>query len=129
ADRTDFNTAAMVQRLQATMADDVGPFRSAVRLARALDAIDEMARALGEAPGGEKTFDLRVLEGFDLRNMLTVAPPLPMAAPARRESRGAHQREDFPGMLPQWRVTQVARLGAGSLTLTAAPVAAAVAAQ
>jgi len=128
-DRNDLNTAAMVQRLQATMADDVGPFRTAAKLERALDSIGEMIGALGEAPIGDRAFDLRFLEWFDLRNMLTVAHTVAMAALARGESRGAHQREDFPGMLPEWRVNQVARLGAGGLALAAVPAATAAAAQ
>ena len=74
------------------------------KLERALLAIDEMTGALGERPMGDnKPFDLRRLEWFDLRNMLLVARTVTMSALARGESRGAHQREDLPGMLPQWR--------------------------
>jgi succinate dehydrogenase / fumarate reductase flavoprotein subunit len=116
ADRNDINTAAMIQALQATMADDVGPFRTHTKLERALATIDEMTRALGERPIGDGgAFDLRRLEWFDLRNMLLVARTVAMAALARSESRGAHQREDFPGMLPQRRVNQVVRLEHGAL--------------
>jgi succinate dehydrogenase/fumarate reductase flavoprotein subunit len=116
ADRNDINTAAMIQALQATMADDVGPFRTHTKLERALATIEEMTRALGERPIGDGgAFDLRRLEWFDLRNMLLVARTVALAALARSESRGAHQREDFPGMLPQWRVNQVARLEHGAL--------------
>jgi hypothetical protein len=50
------------------------------------------------------------LDWFDLRNMLTVARAVTQAAALRTESRGAHQREDFPEMLPQWRVNQTIRL-------------------
>jgi succinate dehydrogenase flavoprotein subunit len=129
-DGNDINTAAMIQRLQATMADEVGPFRTEARLAHALATIDDMTRALGERPAGDNAaFDLRRLEWFDLRNMLLVARTVAMSALRRRESRGAHQREDFPGMLPDWRVNQVARLGAEGVTLAAVPAVTPAAAQ
>jgi succinate dehydrogenase/fumarate reductase flavoprotein subunit len=129
-DRSDINTAAMIQTLQATMADDVGPFRTETKLKRALATIDEMTRALGERPIGDGgAFDMRRLEWLDLCNMLLVARSVAMAALARSESRGAHQREDFPGMLPEWRVNQQLRLTTGSLALTTAPVLAQAAAQ
>src|SRR5712691_10984983 len=128
--RDDINTAAMIAQLQATMADDVGPFRTEAKLTRALATIAEMTAALGERPaGGGGAFDLRRMEWFDLRNMLTVAHTVAAAALARRESRGAHQREDFPGMLPQWRVNQVVRLGTGGIALTPVPAVAQAAAQ
>ena len=128
--RRDLNTAAMILALQSTMADDVGPFRTEAKLARALETIRDMTEALGARPPGNGTaFDLTRLEWFDLRNMLTVAQTVAAAALARTESRGAHQREDFPGMLPDWRVNQVARLGAGGITLTSMPAATPAAAQ
>jgi len=65
---------------------------------------------------------------FDLRNMLPVARIVAQAALRRTESRGAHQREDFPGMLPAWRVNQVVRWRNGTLDLASAPPAPAMAA-
>jgi succinate dehydrogenase/fumarate reductase flavoprotein subunit len=129
-DRQDINTAAMILALQSTMADDVGPFRTEAKLKRALETIRGMTEALGARPPGNGTaFDLARLEWFDLRNMLTVAQTVAAAALARTESRGAHQREDFPGMLPHWRLNQVARLGPSGITLTAMPAATPAAAQ
>jgi succinate dehydrogenase / fumarate reductase flavoprotein subunit len=125
----EINTAAMIQRLQATMADEVGPFRTEAKLERALATINDMTRALGEPAGDNMAFDLRRLEWFDLRNMLLVARVVAMAALARRESRGAHQREDFPGMLPHWRVNQVVRLGSEGPALSPIPAVAEIAAQ
>jgi len=112
------NTAEMVETLRATMADDVGPLRDAARLTHALERIAELSRALGDRPSGEGTaFDLRRLEWFDLRNMLLVARVVAATALAREESRGAHQREDFPATAPDWRVNQVVRWRDGQLAL------------
>jgi succinate dehydrogenase/fumarate reductase flavoprotein subunit len=126
----DLNTAAMIQTLQAAMADDVGPFRTADKLTRALAAIDDLAAALGERPAGDaKPFDMRRIDWLDLRNMLLVARIVAQSALRRTESRGAHQREDSPGMLAEWQVNQRARLRDGRIALDSLPVAAAVAAQ
>jgi succinate dehydrogenase / fumarate reductase flavoprotein subunit len=114
----DINTAAMIERLQGVMANDVGPFRTQAKLTRALSSIEEMMRALGERPIGDSgAFDLRRLEWFDLRNMLLVARAVATAAVARSESRGAHQREDFPEMLPAWQFNQLARWDEHAITL------------
>jgi len=121
------NTAAMIARLQATMADDVGPLRTGPRLRRALRGIAALAAELGDRPPGRPAaFDLQRLEWFDLRNMLVVARAVAEAALNRGESRGAHQREDFPQMLPQWRVHQQARLHGGELQISGAPAEALV---
>ncbi|HEY1362795.1 MAG TPA: FAD-dependent oxidoreductase [Xanthobacteraceae bacterium] len=129
AARSDINTAAMIERLQRLMADDVGPFRTEAGLRRALAGIDDLAQALGERPRGGGAFDLQRLEWFDLRNMLAVARAVALAALARTESRGAHQREDHPGMLPQWQLNQRLRLGVSGMALTPAPLRTPVAAQ
>ena len=126
----DLNTAAMIQTLQATMADDVGPFRTAEKLTRAVASIDALVAELGERPaGGAGPFDMRRIDWLDLRNMLLVARIVADAALRRTESRGAHQREDCPGMLPEWQVNQRVRLRDGRIALDSLPVLAAVAAQ
>src|SRR5271166_1956990 len=116
----DLNTASMIARLQAIMADEVGPFRTAAKLNRALAGIAALADELGErvprlAGAADAGFDLQRLEWFDLRNMLIVARAVAQSALARTESRGAHQREDFSQMLPQWRRHQRVRLAGGAL--------------
>ena len=121
------NTAAMIETLQATMADDVGPFRTEAKLARALATIGELTAALGDRPaGGVGPFDMQRIDWFDLRNMLLVARVVAEAALRRTESRGAHQREDFPGMQPEWQVNQTVRLCDGRIALTSTPVPAPV---
>ena len=59
--------------------------------------------------GGARAHRRRI-DWLDLRNMLPVARIVAAAALRRTESRGAHQREDFPGMVLEWQVNQVVRL-------------------
>jgi succinate dehydrogenase flavoprotein subunit len=105
------NLAALIEALQATMDKHVGPFRSASGLETALVEIARLKRALGALPPGSPgRFDTERLDWFDARNMLLVAEAVARAAVARRESRGAHQRDDFADLDERWRVNQVLRL-------------------
>jgi succinate dehydrogenase / fumarate reductase, flavoprotein subunit len=116
------NAAEMVAHLQATMADNVGPIRTEASLARALDDIAALAATLGRHPFGRgDAFDSERLDWFDLRNMLAVAHAVVQAAHDRRESRGAHQRVDFPGLQPQWQVHQEVRLSGGKMQISGTP--------
>jgi succinate dehydrogenase / fumarate reductase flavoprotein subunit len=119
------NTAAMVAHLQAIMADHVGPFRTGAKLGTALDEIAGLTADFGEHPSGHAAaFDLQRLEWFDLRNMLSVAHAVTATALKRTESRGAHQREDFQTMLPQWQVHQRVQWRDDALKISGAPAAA-----
>ena len=123
------NTAAMIARLQAIMSDEVGPFRTAAKLDRALADIAALTGELGERPprrADAAGYDLQRLEWFDLRNMLLVAGTVAQSALARTESRGSHQREDFPQTLPHWRRHQRVRLAGAALQVTGAPAEALV---
>jgi succinate dehydrogenase/fumarate reductase flavoprotein subunit len=109
------NPAAMVRDLKALMADDVGPFRNEQRLQSALRAIARLKTEIGEVPSSSATaFDPALVDWLDLRNMLLVAQSVAVPALARTESRGAHQREDHPGLDEAWRVNQIVALARGN---------------
>ena len=116
------NTAALVVELQALMADNVGPFRTEAKLSEALLRLNQMQRDLGALPaGGDAHYNMVRLDWLDLRNMLLVARCVVLAALERRESRGAHQREDYPGLLPEWELNQVLTWREGKLGVSRSP--------
>jgi succinate dehydrogenase / fumarate reductase flavoprotein subunit len=122
AGRTVPNTATMIAKLQAIMADNVGPLRTAAKLTRAVKAIADLTAELGERPpGGGAPFDLQRLDWFDLRNMLAVARAVAESARNRTESRGAHQRVDFPQTLPHWLLHQRTTMRGGEVEVAGAP--------
>ena len=90
------SAAALLDELRALMWDDVGPLRDEAGLKRALTRIGELRSGLGGvtiAPGRESNASLA--DWFELRAGLIAAEAVTHAAFVRRESRGAHQREDF----------------------------------
>jgi succinate dehydrogenase/fumarate reductase flavoprotein subunit len=120
------NTAALVVELQALMADHVGPFRTEAKLRLALLRLEQMQGELGALPaGGDAHYNMVRLDWLDLRNMLLVAQCVVLAALERKESRGAHQREDYPGLLPEWELNQVLSCREGKLGLSRSQVKAA----
>ncbi|MBI1204580.1 MAG: FAD-binding protein [Rhodopseudomonas sp.] len=125
------NTAAMVEKLQATMQNDVGALRDDAKLKRALATIDSMTADLGDVPQGDgQGFDMRRIDWLDLRNMLLVAKAVTLAALARTETRGAQHREDYPETSQDWACNQVIDWRGGDLAVTrkAVPTATDVAA-
>jgi succinate dehydrogenase/fumarate reductase flavoprotein subunit len=109
------NPATLVRDLKALMADEVGPFRTREGLQSALRAIARLKSEIGEAPFSSATaFDPALVDWLDLRNMLLVAQSVAVPALARTESRGAHQREDHPGLDDAWCVNQIVALSTGN---------------
>ena len=113
------NPAAVVVGLKALMADKVGPFRTEQKLRSALQSIERLKTEIGEVPvSSAAAFDPVLVDWLDLRNMLLVAQSVALPALARTESRGAHQREDHPGLDDGWRVNQSLALSGGRIELS-----------
>lgn len=103
--------------LQQVMWDLAGLFRTGDRLTRAQERIADIKNSeLGHLHfGSEREFNLDVQDGFELRAMITAAEAVVHAALGRAESRGAHQREDFPLADYQLIKNQVLELRNGEL--------------
>jgi succinate dehydrogenase / fumarate reductase flavoprotein subunit/fumarate reductase (CoM/CoB) subunit A len=95
--RKGLSPATCQAELQTLMWEKAGPFRTGRKLADALARINGMR---GEVPnlciGSQESFNLDLQDWFELRAMLATAEAVITSALARSESRGAHQREDFP---------------------------------
>jgi succinate dehydrogenase / fumarate reductase flavoprotein subunit len=113
------NPAAVVAELKALMADMVGPFRTGAKLRSAVQAIARLKTEIGEIPfSSAAAFDPVLIDWLDLRNMLLVAQSVALPALGRTESRGAHQREDHPGLDDNWCVNQLIALSRGQIELS-----------
>jgi succinate dehydrogenase/fumarate reductase flavoprotein subunit len=103
----DVPAVLLLDELRTLMWDDVGPLRSAAGLERALARLRGMRAALGEvaiAPG--RACNTSLADWFELRASLVAAEAVTRAALGRCESRGAHQREDFPDSDPAFAMSQ-----------------------
>lgn len=86
-----------VQRdLQEMMQDLVGIVRNEQEMLRALDGLDSLwKRARNVAVHGHREYNPGWHTALDLNNLLTVAEAITRSALDRKESRGAHFREDY----------------------------------
>ncbi len=110
--------------LQQTMQNLVGIFRNQDDLEQALAKIEQYKQRLQHVSvAGSRMFNPGWHLCGDLRSMLTVAEAVTRSALARRESRGAHSRIDYPGPDPAWgkRNNIIARQGS-TMTLRQEPV-------
>jgi succinate dehydrogenase / fumarate reductase flavoprotein subunit len=83
--------------LQDMMQELVGIVRNGVEMERAVEALDGLkARAEKVSVRGSREYNPGWHTALDLDNLMTVSESVARAAMARKESRGAHFREDFP---------------------------------
>lgn len=84
--------------LQGLLMEKCSVFRDERGLRAAREAILELRERMGRVglQGGRGAFDLELVEALELENMLLLAGVLVDSALERKESRGAHFREDFP---------------------------------
>ena len=80
----------MFERLKNTMWNNAGIIRNAEKLSEAKKEIEKMFIELG------RTYKCDSRNEYEIRNMLSVAKIIVDFAINRKESRGAHYREDFP---------------------------------
>ena len=94
------------------MWDQVGPFRSESDLNLALARIESMRRDdLQRIPKpATGPFAQELCDWHELRAALDVARMVTTAALRRRESRGAHQRDDHPGLVYELAYNQILQL-------------------
>ncbi len=117
------NLANVIARLQDVMTDMVGPFRTRSGLEQALAQIAALKEEAGARPPGRNgPYPLQRIDWFDLRSMLLTAEAITRAALLRTESRGAHQREDFPGLDAGWTLHQAIACRNEQLALSRVPV-------
>jgi succinate dehydrogenase/fumarate reductase flavoprotein subunit len=86
------------QMLGKLMSEKVGVYRNAKDLQDAVDGLAELKETFSTVRVGDKTkaFNTELVAALELKNMLDLAEVVAVGALERKESRGAHTREDHP---------------------------------
>ena len=90
--------AAIRDEMQATMEEAAGIFRTGPAMAKGADTLAELQERVGNVGLADtsRSFNTELLAALELANMLDISECILQAGMQREESRGAHQRTDFP---------------------------------
>jgi len=103
-DRTDDENPYAVQHdLQDTMQELVGIIRNEGELQKGLAKLHELKERVGRTTAeGNRMYNPGWHLALDLKSMLAVSEAIARAALERKESRGAHTRDDYPKTDPEF---------------------------
>ncbi len=118
--------AAIQQEMKTVMSKDVGVFRVEESMAEAVAKIKELRQRFKNIHVDDKgkRFNTNLLEAWQLGNLLDIALVTAESALARKESRGAHARDDYKERDDEnWMKHTIAFMDAdGNVTLKYKPV-------
>jgi succinate dehydrogenase / fumarate reductase, flavoprotein subunit len=115
------NPYAVQHDLQAMMQDLVGIVRQESEMVEAIERLKVLrARADRAGISGNREYNNGWHTALDLHNLMTVSEAIARTAVERRESRGAHFREDYPNKSDEFAAFNfVIQKGAhGEMTMT-----------
>jgi succinate dehydrogenase / fumarate reductase flavoprotein subunit len=96
------NPYALQKELQEMMQDQVGIVRNEGEMRRALEGLGRLKeRSDRVRAAGNRRFNPEWHAALDLRSLLLVSEAIVRSALERKESRGAHYREDYPAKDPE----------------------------
>jgi fumarate reductase flavoprotein subunit len=90
--------AAIRDDMQATMEDAAGIFRTGKEMTKGAETLAELQQRVANVGLADtsRSFNTELLAALELANMLDISECILRAGMQREESRGAHQRTDFP---------------------------------
>jgi fumarate reductase flavoprotein subunit len=94
----DDSVSSIRDEMQQTMEESAGIYRTGPAMAKGADALRELQGRFGKVGVHDtsRTFNTELVANLELANMLDVAESMLHSGLNREESRGAHQRTDFP---------------------------------
>ncbi len=96
---SDESTSSIRDQMQATMEEAAGIYRTGPGMAKGADTLRELQERVVKVgvQDTSRTFNTELVALLELGNMLDIAETMLASGLLREESRGAHQRLDFPG--------------------------------
>lgn len=119
------------EQLRETMTENMGVFRTEDSMSKALRVVKELQERYKEISIQDKSqqFNTEFMEAVELGYLLDFVEPIIVGGLARKESRGAHFRKDFPQRDDKnwlkhtlaWKTEEGIRLGYKPVVITRFP--------